>query len=195
MIWASQLPVFFLLTVQSFSIFGYKEYNLILVLPIWWCPCVESSPVLLEEGVCYDQCVLLAKLLAFAASFCTQRLNLLVTPGISWFPTFAFWSPMMKRTSFLGISSRRSCRSSENPFNFCFFSITGHGIDLDYCDIELFALETNRDHSVIFEIAPKYCILDSFVGYDGYSISSKGFLPTVIDIMVIWVKLSHSGPF
>ena len=47
------------------------------------------------------------------------------------------------------------------------------GIDLDYCDIEWFALETNRDHSVIFEIASKYCILDSFVDHDGYSISSK----------------------
>ena len=44
----------------------------------------------------------------------------------------------------------------------------------------------NRDHSVIFEIAPKYCISDSFVDYDGYSIYSKGFLPTVlVDIMVI----------
>ena len=30
------------------------------------------------------------------------------------------------------------------------------GIDLDYRDIEWFALETNRDHSVIFEIASKY---------------------------------------
>ena len=59
------------------------------------------------------------------------------------------------------------------------------GIDLDYCDIEWFALETNRDHSVIFEIASKYCILDSFVDHDGYSISSEGFLPTVVDIMVI----------
>ena len=36
--------------------------NLILVLTIWWCPCVESSLVLLEEDVCYDQWVLLAKL-------------------------------------------------------------------------------------------------------------------------------------
>ena len=36
--------------------------NLILVLTIWWCPCVESSLVLLVEGVCYDQCILLAKL-------------------------------------------------------------------------------------------------------------------------------------
>ena len=33
---------------------------------MWLCPCVESSIVLFEEGVCYDQCVLLAKLLDFA---------------------------------------------------------------------------------------------------------------------------------
>ena len=57
--------------------------------------------------------------------------------------------------------------------------------DLDYCDIKWFALETNRDHSVIFETASKYCISDSFVDRDGYSISSKGFLPAVVDIMVI----------
>ena len=71
------------------------------------------------------------------------------------------------------------------PFNFSFLRITGHGIDLDYCTIDWFALETNRDHSVIFEIASKYCILNSFVAHDGYSISSEGFLPTVVDIMVI----------
>ena len=55
----------------------------------------------------------------------------------------------------------------------------GHRLGLD---IEWFSLEMNRDHSVIFEIASKYCILDSFVDHDGYSISSKGFLPTVVDI-------------
>ena len=59
------------------------------------------------------------------------------------------------------------------------------GTDLDYCDIERFTLEMNRDHSVVFEIAPKYCILDSFVDCEGYSISSKGLLSTVVDIMVI----------
>ena len=56
---------------------------------------------------------------------------------------------------------------------------------MNYCDIEWFDLEMNRDHSVIFEIASKYCILYSLVDYDGYSISSKGFLPTIVDIMVI----------
>ena len=43
----------------------------------------------------------------------------------------------------------------------------------------------NLDHSVIFETAPKYYISDYFVDYEGYSISSKGYLPIVVDIMVI----------
>ena len=70
-------------------------------------------------------------------------------------------------------------------FNFSFFGISGWDIDLDYCDIEWFVLETSTDHSVIFEIEHKYCISDSFVDYVDYSISSKGFLPTIVDIMVI----------
>ena len=52
----------------------------------------------------------------------------------------------------------------------------GHRLGLNG-DIEWFALETNRDHSVIFETASKYCISDSFVDNDGYSISSEGFWP------------------
>ena len=58
-----------------------------------------------------------------------------------------------------------------------------------------FVLEMNQDHSVIFQIATKYSILDFFVDYDGFSISSKGFLPTIVDIMVISVKFTHSTPF
>ena len=46
-------------------------------------------------------------------------------------------------------------------FNFSFLGISGWGIDLDYYDVEWFALEMNQDHSVIFEGAPKYCISDS----------------------------------
>ena len=67
------------------------------------------------------------------------------------------------------------------PFDFSFFSVTGRGIDLDYHDIGWFALEMNRDHSVIFGIAAKYRLVDC----DGYSISSKGFLSTLVDITVI----------
>ena len=71
------------------------------------------------------------------------------------------------------------------PFNLIFFSISGWGIELDYCDTEWVPLGRNRGHSVTFEIAPRYCISNSFVDYDGYSISSKGFFPTAVDIMVI----------
>ena len=56
---------------------------------------------------------------------------------------------------------------------------------MDYCDIEWFALEMNRDYSVVFENVPKHYISGYFVDYEGYSISSNGILPTVVDIMVI----------
>ena len=39
--------------------------SLILVLTVWWCSCVETSLVLLKEGVCSDHHILLANLLAF----------------------------------------------------------------------------------------------------------------------------------
>ena len=129
------------------------------------------------------------------ASFHIPRPNLPVTPRVSWLPTFAFQSPIMKRTSILGVCSRRSFRSSQNHSTSASSAVTGQHIDLDYCDMEWFALETNRDHSVIFEIALKNCILDSFVDHEGCSISSKGFLPTVLDVMVIWIQFTHSGPF
>ena len=88
----------------------------------------------------------------------------------------------MKRTSFFGDSSIRYYSLSWNCSASSALVVV---IDLVYCDIEWFALETNGDHSVVFEIASKCCISDSFVDHDGYSISSKRFLPAVVDIMVI----------
>ena len=99
MIWA---------TVSSCSCFSWwykassssaakKIINLISVLTILCCPCVEPSLVLLEESVCYDSWQNSVRLCP--ASFCTPRPNLPVTPGISWVPTFAFQSPMMKKVA------------------------------------------------------------------------------------------------
>ena len=70
---------------------------------------------------------------------------------------------------------------------------SGHRLGLLW--FEWFALEMNWDHSVVFEIASMYCISDSLVYHDDYSISSEGLLPTVVDIMVIGVKFTHSSPF
>ena len=92
---------------------------------------------------------------------------------------------MMKRTSFFGVSSRRSCRSSQKQSTLASSASVFGAKCLDYYDIEWFAFEMNQDYFAIFEIAPKYCIWNSFVDCDGYSISFQGFLPTVVDIMVI----------
>ena len=43
----------------------------------------------------------------------------------------------------------------------------------------------NWDHSVIFEIATKYCILNSFAHYEDYSTSSKSFLSTVLNTKIM----------
>ena len=91
---------------------------------------------------------------------------------------------MMKRTSSLVLVLEGSYKFIE-PFNFSFLDINDSDIDLDYFYIEWFPLETNRDLSVVFEIAPKYCISKPFVDYEGASFSSKGFLPTIVNIMVI----------
>ena len=117
------------------------------------------------------------------SSFCTPRPNLPVTPGISWPPTFAFQSPIMKMTLFCGVSSRR-LQAFIELFNFSFFSITGRGIGLDYCDIEWFALETDiilsflRLHPLLhFEI---FCwpwwLLHFFWGIPAHSSRYSGHL-------------------
>ena len=125
-------------------------------------------------------------------SFCTLRPNLPVTPGISCFPTFAFQSPIMKRASFavlvlkglVGLHRTVQLQLLQHYWS-------GHRLGLPWYWMVCLG---NRDHSVVFEIASKYCISDSSVDYDGYSISSKGFLLTVVNIMVIWVKFTHSSP-
>ena len=95
----------------------------------------------------------------------------------------------------MGVLILKSLVCLHRTFQLQLLQCTGWGIGLSYHDIEWFALEMNRDHSVVFEIASKYCILDSLVHQDGFSISSKGFLPTVVHLMAILFKFTHSSPF
>ena len=95
MIWAtvSSLSCFCWLYRASPSLAAKYIINLILVLTTWWCPCAESSLVLLEEGVCCDQFSWQNSIRLWPASFCTPRQNLPVTPDVSRLLTFAFQSP------------------------------------------------------------------------------------------------------
>ena len=111
--------------------------NLILVLTIWWCPCVELPFVFLEKGVYHDQCVLLNSDNLCLALFCTPRPNLPFIPAISWLPTFAFQSPVMKRTSFLSVLVLEGVVGLHRNGQ---LQLTQHqwlGKDLDYCDVKL----------------------------------------------------------
>ena len=103
------------------------------------------------------------------AWFFTPRPNFPVTPVISWLPTFAFQCLIMKITSFFwllvleGLIGLLSLVGLHKTIQVQLLQQYWSGVDLDYCDIKRFALEMNRDHSIVFEIASKYCISDSFV--------------------------------
>ena len=98
-------------------------------------------------------------LLAFAQlHFVLQgQTCLLLQVSLDWLPTFAFQSPVMKRISFFALSLEGLVVFIE-PVSFSFFSFSTWSIDLDSHDVEWSALEMKLDHSVIFEIIPKYCI-------------------------------------
>ena len=126
----------------------------------------------------------------WSASFCTPRPNLPFAPGISWLPTFAFQSPVMKRTSFfflvlvledlLGLHWTIQLQLSQHYW-------LGHRLRLLwYWTVEIilsfFRLHPNNAFQIL-------------VDFEVYSISYKGFLPTVVDVMVIWIKFAPSGLF
>ena len=98
---------------------------------------------------------------------------------------FCILVPYNEKDIFFWVSVLKDLVGLHRTVHFSFFSFSGWGIGFEYHDIEWFVLVSNRDHSVISEIAFKYSISDFLVDYDGYSISSKEFLPTLVDIMVI----------
>ena len=149
MIWA---------TVSSKSCFGWQWraspssaakniINQISVLTTWWCLHVELSLVLLEKGVCYDQYVLLTKLLDLALlHFVFQGQTCLLLQVFLDF-LLLHSNPLRWNGHFL-VLVVEDLVGLQEPCNFSFFSISSWVIDLDYCDIEWFALETNQDHAL-----------------------------------------------
>ena len=111
----------------------------------------------------------------------TLAISYLTTSNLPWFMDLTSQVPMQ--------NCSLECQTLLSPTDIpktghCFlFSSASSALVveayLDCYDVEWFALQINRDNSVIFEITPKYCILDCFVDYEDYSIPSKGFLSTV----------------
>ena len=96
MIWAtvSSQSCFCWLYRASPSLAAKNIVNLTLVLTIWWCPCVESSLVLLEEVFAMTSAFSSQNSISLCpASFHIPRPNLPVTPGIhiAFLHYFYFW--------------------------------------------------------------------------------------------------------
>ena len=164
MIWAtvSSWSCFFWLYRAFLSSAAKNIISLFSVLTIWWCPCVELF-LIVGRGCLLWPVHSLGKTISHGpTSFCIPMPNLPVPPGISLLPTFAFqspkdilgWCPMMKRTSFFGVSSRILVSLHRTVHHQLFFSISGWSIDVDYCDFEWFALEMNKDYSVTLRLHP-----------------------------------------
>ena len=128
------------------------------------------------------------------ASFCTPRPNFPIILGISWLPTLAFQSLWWKRHLFLvsvlenvvGLHKISQLQLLQHQWS-------EHRLGLLWC--QMFCLGKEPRSFCHFWVAPKYYISDSTVDYEGYSTSSKGFLLTIVDLMVIWIKFTHSYPY
>ena len=123
----SQLQFLFLLTVWSLHIFGCKNIiNLISVLTISRCPCVESSLVLLEKGVCYDQCVLLTKLCQPLPCFILySKAKLACYSRYLLTSYFYIPAPCDEKDIFVWCQFQKVSQVIIEPFNFTFFGISG----------------------------------------------------------------------
>ena len=103
------------------------------------------------------------------ASFCTPSPNLPVTSGVSWLPTFAFQSCIMKRTFFeVLVLKGPVCLDRTGQLH-----LLQHywlRCKLGFLWYWTVCLGKKQRSFIIFEIASKYCILDSFVDHDDYSI-------------------------
>ena len=197
MIWAtvSFWSCFCWLYRTSPSLATKNIINLISVLTIWWCPCVESSPVLLEEGVCYDKCVLLVKLVAFILlHFVFQgQICLLLQVFLDflllhssplWWKGHLFWALLLE--GLVGLQRTIQLQLLQHYW-------LGHRLGLLWC--WMICLGNEPRSFCHFWDCTQVLHFRLLSDYEGYSISSKGFLPTVVDIMVIWIKFAHPVHF
>ena len=105
--------------------------------------------MLLEDGVCSDQGHLLEKfcqhlpcfILYSETKFSCYSRYLLIS-------SFCIPVPNDEKDIFIWCQFQKVLQIFTELFNFNFFSISGQGLDFNYCDIEWFALEVNRDHAI-----------------------------------------------
>ena len=169
--------------------------NLISVLTIWWCSCVESSLVLLKEGVCWPVHFLGKTLLVFALlhSVFQGQICLLLQVFLDflllhssplWWKAHLFWVLVLR--GLVGINRTIQLQLLQ-------YYWLGHRCELLW--YWMVCLGNKHRSFCGFWDYIQVLHFGLFCWPWWYSISSKGFLPKVVVIMVIWVKFTYSSPF
>ena len=154
--------------------------------------CRVFSCVVGRRCLQWPVCFLGKTLLAFAVLHSVLQGQICLL--LMYFLTFYFCIPVPynENTSFIDLVLEALLVFIE-PLNFSFFSISGWGIDLDYCDIEWFSSET-RSFCHFWDCIQVlhfrlFCwlwwLLHFFLGILAYSSRYK----------LIWGKFTHSSPF
>ena len=127
-------------------------------------------------------------------SFSTPKPSLPVTPGISRLPYFAFQSPLMKRTSFrvlvleglIGLHRAIQLQLLQHYW-------LGHSLRLLWYWM-VFLGNKQRSFCHFWDCTQVLHFRLFFWLWRLLHFFSR-FLPTVIDVMAIWIKFDHSSPF
>ena len=197
MIWATVISQSCLCWLYSTLLYlaAKNIITLISVMTIWWGPCCRVVSCVIERGCLLWPVHSLGKtLLAFALlhSVLQGKICLLLKVFLDFILLHS--RPLEWKGHLFGVLVPEGLVGFHRVIQFQFLQHYWLGIDLDSWGIEWFALEMNRNHSFVLRLHPSTAF-QTLVDSDGYYISSKEFLPTVVDIMVIWVKFTHSCPF
>ena len=157
MIWATVSSTSCFCWLCSFCIISCKKYNQFnfSIYHLMMSMCRVISCVVGRGCLLWPVCSFGKTLCFCPASSCTLRPNLPVISGVFWVSTFAFLSPVMKRTSFLCVLVLEGVvglhRTSQ--LQLTWHQWLGYKLGLLWC--WMVYLETNWDHSVIFKVAHK----------------------------------------
>ena len=141
----------------------------------------------------------------FPASFCTPRSNLSITPGVSWLCIFSFPSPIIKRTSFgvlvlVGLVGLHRTIKFQLLQHYC----SGHRLGLPWYWMVCLGNERRSfchfwdciqvlHFGLLLTMMASPFLLRDSCPQNLRDFSFKRFL--TVDIMVIWVKFTHSSSF
>ena len=198
MIWAtvSSRSCFCWLYRASPSLAAKNIINLISVLTMWWCPCVESSHVLLKEVFAMTSVFSWQNSIRFCpASFRTPKPNLPVTPGVSCPPIFFYSSPLWWKGHLFWVLVLEGLVDLHRAIRLQLLQHYWLGRRLGLLWYWMACLGNEQRSFCCFWVCIQVLHFRLFCGLWWLFHFFYGFLPTVVDIMDIWVKLTHSSTF